>query len=92
MTQEAKPYRTTAVFDENTLPAGLRSAHCTKAGAWGVIRVLKGRLRYVVEETGAETVLTPDQPGVIEPGQLHHVEPLGPVRMQIEFYDHPPQA
>lgn len=91
MTEASNPYRTTAVFDENTLPAGLRSAHSTKAGAWGVIRVLEGRLRYVIEETGRATVLTPEQPGVIVPEQLHHVEPLGAVRMQVEFYDHMPQ-
>jgi hypothetical protein len=32
------PFRRTAVFDENTLPAGLRSEHRTKPGVWGVIR------------------------------------------------------
>ena len=41
-----KPYKSTPVFDENTLPAGLRKEHRTKAGVWGVIRVLEGRLRY----------------------------------------------
>ncbi|MGC2189855.1 MAG: DUF1971 domain-containing protein, partial [Candidatus Sulfotelmatobacter sp.] len=40
------PYRCTPIFDETTLPAGLRREHRTKAGVWGVIRVLEGRLRY----------------------------------------------
>jgi len=31
------------VFNEATLPAGLRREHRTKAGASGVIRVLEGR-------------------------------------------------
>ena len=53
--------------------------------------MLEGRLRYVIEETGMATVLTPEQSGAIEPEQLHHVEPLGAVRMQVEFYDHMPQ-
>ena len=35
-------YKRTAVFDENTLPAGLRREHRTKPGVWGVIRVLDG--------------------------------------------------
>jgi tellurite resistance-related uncharacterized protein len=34
------------MFDENTLPAGLRRGHRTKPGVWGVIRVLDGPLRY----------------------------------------------
>ena len=28
--------------------------------------------------------------GLIRPGQLHHVEPVGAMRMQVEFYDHRP--
>lgn len=40
-----EPYRSTPVFDENTLPGGLRKEHRTKAGVWGIIRVLEGRLR-----------------------------------------------
>jgi tellurite resistance-related uncharacterized protein len=44
------PYKTTPVFDENTLPAALRAEHRTKPGVWGVIRVLEGELRYRVLE------------------------------------------
>ena len=58
----AVPYRSTAIFDEKTLPAALRGEHKTKAGTWGVI--------------------LPDQP--------HRVEPLGPMRMQVHFYDQAP--
>jgi hypothetical protein len=35
-------------------------------------------------------LLTPATPGLIRPGQLHHVEPVGAMRMQVEFYDHRP--
>ena len=38
------PYKRTPVFDETTLPDGLRREHRTKAGVWGIIRVLEGRL------------------------------------------------
>ena len=31
-------YKSTPVFDETTLPAGLRREHRTKAGVWGIIR------------------------------------------------------
>src|SRR3546814_2805171 len=41
----ALPYRSTPVFDETSLPAALRGEHRTKAGVWGLIRVLEGKLQ-----------------------------------------------
>ena len=84
------PYRSTPVFDEATLPAALRQEHRTKAGVWGVIRVLAGRLRFALSDSGEEAILTPDRPGLVLPEQAHRVEPLGPVLMQVDFYDRPP--
>lgn len=84
-----EPYRSTPVFDENTLPAGLRREHRTKIGVWGVIWVLEGRLRYRVLDPVSETVLEPDRPGLILPDQPHFVEPLGSMRIRVDFYDHP---
>lgn len=84
------PYKTTPVFDQNTLPAGLQNEHRTKEGTWGIIRMLEGELRYIVIETGVETILTPEQPGLILPEQLHRVQLLGAMRMQVEFYDQNP--
>ena len=85
------PYRSTPVFDEVTLPAVLRREHRTKAGAWGVIRVLEGRLRYQVLDPNSEVILEPGRPGLILPEQPHLVEPLCAVRMQVEFYDRLPE-
>ncbi len=84
------PYRSTPVFDETTLPAALRREHRTKPGVWGVIRVLEGRVRLTLADGGGESVLTPQRPGVVLPDQPHHVEPLGPMRMQVDFYDREP--
>ena len=84
------PYRSTPVFDENSLPAGLRREHRTKAGVWGVIRVLEGRLRYDVLDPVSETILEPGRPGLVLPDVPHRVEPLGAMRMQVEFYDQKP--
>ena len=92
MTRASAPYKSTPVFDENTLPAGLRREHRTKSGVWGVIRVLEGRLRYRVLDPVAETILDPDHPGLVLPDQPHLVEPLGAVRMRVEFYDRDPGA
>lgn len=86
------PYKTTPVFDENTLPAGLRRKHRTKAGVWGVIRVPKGRLQYRTLDQASEVILDPDHPRLMLPDVPHLIEPLGAMRMQIEFYDQPPPA
>jgi tellurite resistance-related uncharacterized protein len=84
------PYRSTAVFDETTLPDALRREHRTKAGVWGVIRVIEGKLRLRLADGGEEQVLTPDRPGLVLPEQAHRVEPMGRMRMQVDFYDRPP--
>jgi tellurite resistance-related uncharacterized protein len=87
------PYRRTTEFTENTVPAGLLRAHATKAGAWGLIRVLEGRLAFRITDArrpASETVLTAEgEPGVVEPTILHEVEPLGPVRFYVQFLQAP---
>lgn len=88
----SEPYKCTPVFTETTLPAGLRREHRTKPGVWGIIRVLSGRVRYRVLDPVSDTFLDPDNPGLVLPDQPHLVEPLGVVRMQVEFYDHDPQT
>ena len=85
------PYRKTAIFDEVTLPAALRREHRTKAGAWGVIRVLDGSLRLSFPD-GREELLSPDHPGLIRPEETHWVEPVGAMRMQVEFYEQRPDV
>ena len=86
------PYRSTPVFDETSLPGALRREHRTKAGVWGVIRVLEGRVRLVILEPASEMVLSPDVPRRVLPEQPHLVEPLGPIRMQVDFHDGPPDG
>lgn len=82
-----RPYKRTPVFDQDSLPAGLRRRHSTKAGVWGLIRVLGGRLLYRILEPASECILDSDHPGVVRPTQLHEVEPLGAVRFFVEFYE-----
>ena len=84
------PYRSTPVFDENTLPAALRGEHRTKAGVWGVIDVIEGKVKFTRSDRADPTTLEPGKPGLILPEQPHFVEPLGPMRMQVHFYDQPP--
>lgn len=82
-------YRQTPVFTHDTVPSALLSAHETKGGAWAMIHVLEGRLRYRIETPPSERTLEPGQPGVIEPEIRHHLELLGPVRFYLEFHHAP---
>jgi len=87
---DAEAHRRTAELTEATVPAGLRRRHTTKAGVWGRIRVLEGRLRYrILEPEIEEHVLEPGRDGVVEPGVPHEVEPLGAVRFFVEFLHRP---
>ena len=79
-------YRRTPIFTETTLPAALRRRHMTKAGVWGLIVVLEGRLRFRRLEPFVETLLDPAAPGVVAPEEPHEVEPIGQVRFYVEFY------
>ena len=85
-----RPYKTTQVFDEQTLPAALRREHRTKAGAWGIVRILEGQLRLRFPD-GRDELLDMDTPGLIRPEETHWVEPIGQMRMQVEFYDREPE-
>ena len=87
--EELRPYKRTASFTEATVPAALLNDHSTKDGAWGLIRVEQGQLRYLVTDPrrpSGERLLTPNgEPGVVEPTVLHRVEPIGEVRFHVEF-------
>lgn len=83
---EAKPYKQTPEFTEATIPKGLLKDHQTKAGIWGKIVVLDGKLLYTIQEPHEEILLEPGRDGVVEPTVLHHVQPQGAVRFYVEFY------
>lgn len=86
-----RPYKSTPVFDEETLPQAIRNEHRTKAGAWGLLRVLEGRVDLVFVDPPSRIGVTPEKPARIPPEATHYVELFGPMRMQIEFYDGPPE-
>ena len=84
---DVEPYKKTPVFSQDSIPAGLLKAHSTKAGTWGKIVVTQGALRYrILEPAVEELVLSPQNPGVVEPQMEHEVAPLGEVRFYVEFY------
>ena len=78
--------RRTPIFDESTIPAGLRHEHRTKPGVWGVITVLEGKLRYRSLDPVSERLITAGAQAIAAPEQPHQVEPDGGVRFFVEFY------
>jgi tellurite resistance-related uncharacterized protein len=91
MTTAAMPaglaaYKRTPTFDQDTLPAGLRREHRTKAGVWALIHVVEGSLRYRILDPPSEEILTVGTPGLVRPEQAHEVAPIGQMRMYVEFY------
>lgn len=87
-----QPYHTTPEWTEETLPAAVRGDHSTKAGVWGLLRVLEGRVRLVFHDPASAVEVTVDRPGRIPPQAVHHVETDGPARMRVEFYREDPLA
>jgi tellurite resistance-related uncharacterized protein len=79
-------YKETAVFDEECVPSGLLGSHTLRAGTWGQIVVLEGRVDYVIE--GAPPLSFALRPGVdgnIAPERPHHVRPQPGARFKVRF-------
>ena len=81
---DAREYKRTATFTEETLPAALRQEHRTKPGTWGRIVVTDGQAEF--HSRGRVQVLGAGDVGIVEPEVLHHVTPLGAVRLHVEFW------
>jgi hemoglobin len=74
-------------FTSDNLPAKLQSAHATKAGTWGLLHVLEGRLRFSLEAPHRdERIVNAGDTVVIESEVPHRVAFLSPGRMFVEFY------
>ena len=79
--------RTTATFDESTVPAGLLRAHRVAADVWGRVVVQTGTLTLHFDDDTAERhLLGADDRVVLDPGRPHHVELDGPVTFAVEFH------
>lgn len=74
-------------FTPDTLPPKLRSAHSTKAGTWGLLHVLEGKIRFQLEAPyEGECLASRGDKIVIESEVPHHVEFIEPGRFFVEFY------
>ena len=70
-------YRRTPCFTVDNVPQALLSSHSVKAGVWGLLRVVRGRVRYCLDGQAQVSVIVPEGgAAVIAPEVSHHVEPL----------------
>ncbi len=74
----------TSVFDENALPAALRREHRRKPGVWGVECSKVGSV-IRCSSPASEVILEAGDPGLVRPDEPQLVEPLGTMRIQVEF-------
>lgn len=79
--------RTTAVWDNESAPAGLLRAHHVAAGVWGQLVMHTGAVRFVFEDEPEEPILvTAGEKMPIPPLLKHHVEFDGPATFAVEFH------
>jgi len=82
--------RTTPVFDNDTVPAGLLNSHHVAAGVWGRLVVHTGSVGFVFDdESDQEFTIDAGGDVVIPPTRLHHVLLDGPATFAVEFYREP---
>ena len=80
-----KVYSQTPEMTEASVPPSLLSSHTTKAGTWGRIVVIEGRLNYFIDGDDAVYELSPGIPGIVEPEIGHRIDPHSPVTFMVEF-------
>lgn len=86
--------RTTPEWTADTLPRALRRDHRVASGVWGRVRVLDGSVRFHFTDSTAGAHPGPAEPVTlragdtqpIPPDRLHRLEPIGPVRLVVDFF------
>lgn len=88
MPERVRFVRASAPWDERSLPAGLLRAHRLASGTWGRLVVEEGRVAFRAATTPpTECVLRAGSTQAIPPGLTHEIEPIGHVRLFVEFFD-----
>ncbi len=79
--------RTTAVFDQHTVPPGLLAAHRVAEGLWGRLVVHSGELTFVFEgEADEPRRVGAGEHVIIPPSRPHHLELTEPATFVVEFH------
>jgi tellurite methyltransferase len=78
--------RSSPEWNQRSIPTALVGSHRIGHGTWGMLRVRRGRLRFVLSgEPDVSSLLEPDMLQPIPPGVLHRVELSGEVGFTIDF-------
>lgn len=79
--------RTTDVFDNHTVPAGLLRAHRVADGVWGRLVVQTGRITFVFDDEPDQPIaVTAGETVAIAPARQHHLVLDGPTTFVVEFH------
>jgi len=82
----ARAYRRIGPFGAGEIPAGLLRRHDLKDGAWGLLTVLAGSIRFHWDdEEGGSRLLKAGDTMLIPPCVPHHLERHGAVTIEIAF-------
>lgn len=82
--------RTTDVFDNDSVPAGLLRAHRVAKGVWGRLVVHTGSVVFAFEDAPDDPfTIGSGETMVIPPGRRHHVELPTPATFAVEFHRMP---
>lgn len=85
--------RTTDVFDDATVPAGLLRAHRVADGVWGNLVVHTGTVTFVFDDESDHPITARAGDRVaIPPARQHHLELHGPATFAVEFHRAPSRA
>lgn len=83
----AECYKTIGPFLQADIPAGLLREHSLKAGVWGVLTLIEGRLRFVWDDdSGAFEELHAPARIIVPPTVHHHLDKLRDAVIAIEFF------
>ncbi len=90
--KNAQCYKTTHIFTPQNLPSKFKNKHHTKAGVWGEIKMLSGKLALKRFDnsanqhcTGCEELVSPET-AVFAPQELHSVSFIIEGSFTVSFY------
>ncbi len=82
--------RTTDIFNNDTVPAGLLKAHRIADRVWGRLIVNTGAVRFVFDDQPDRPIrVEAGEAVIIPPARRHHVELDGPATFAVEFHREP---
>ena len=84
--ENVKAYNKTQTYTYRTTPGMMKNDHSTRPGVWGKIVVERGEVTYFIVPDEETHILTPENPGVIEPAVLHRIDPQQQAKFYVEFY------